>query len=70
MIVLLFFAGDQWLERWVKREESAAKCAMPLTLNSFVFCVIMVLHFMIPLRHHIIPGNVFYTEEGHQKSIL
>jgi hypothetical protein len=35
---------------------------------SVLFCLFMLIQVMLPLRHFAIPGNVFYTEEGHRLS--
>lgn len=35
---------------------------------SAIFILFMAVQVLLPLRHFIIPGNVFYTEEGHRLS--
>ncbi len=37
-------------------------------LITVLFCLFMLIQVVLPLRHFSIPGNVFYTEEGHRLS--
>ena len=67
LAVLVFFVSDEWLEKWIGRgKKGSFSSKWQMSLN--IFLIIFLLHFMIPLRHHLIPGNVFYTEGGHRLS--
>jgi len=35
---------------------------------SYLVCIYILWQFILPLRHYLIPGNVFWTEEGHRLS--
>ena len=67
LAILMFFVSDNWLEKWIGPGiEGSYRKKWAMSLN--IFLIILSLHFLIPLRHHLIPGNVFYTEEGHRCS--
>ena len=64
---VLIFSPMITFERWIKPETNTRPNDRNLQCL-FSFLVIMTFHFLTPLRHHFIKGNVFYTEEGHRLS--
>lgn len=77
---LLFFPPN-WPVRLIqlfglKKDQSAHQnfenTKAPLTVSQKVsivlFCVYFAVQLLLPLRHHLYPGNVNWTEEGHRFS--
>jgi hypothetical protein len=49
-------------------EEQNLQPGSNLTIIKYVLLPYAVIQLLLPLRHFVIPGNVFYTEEGHRLS--
>ncbi len=71
----IFFAPD-WPRRFLARRPAAPRPALQLprfdTLRCRLACAgiacYVVVQLALPLRHHLYPGNVSWTEEGHRFS--
>lgn len=50
----------------VAREQTAKQPVRPYIL--MLLALFMVFHILLPLRHHLFPGDVAWTEEGHRYS--
>jgi len=69
---VLFYPPEK-LRTWFK---ISTKYRSPLQLHSLqkrkwisaAFTLFMLIHIALPLRHYFIPGNVYWTEEGHRLS--
>lgn len=72
VVTTLFFPPDwprQWLRKgWLAGHMAAATSSRPLSLQQKVGLLIGSAYFivqsLVPLRHHLYPGNVLWTEEG------
>ncbi len=65
----IFFAPD-WPRRWLRWNQSHHRplCPVcPAPVAGLVFCFLLW-QFLMPLRHHLYPGPVAWTEEGHKYS--
>ena len=66
----------QWLQRFIARQPKPSVTPVPLwqeqaTLRPVIAAglgVIIAIHLLLPLRHHLFPGDVAWTEEGHRYS--
>jgi vitamin K-dependent gamma-carboxylase len=69
---VLFYPSDK-LRKWFRiKNHHSADLSPPTARFSKIATTTFVLFFavqiLLPLRHHAIPGNVFWTEEGHKLS--
>jgi vitamin K-dependent gamma-carboxylase len=69
---VLFYPADK-LRKWFRiRNEYSTELDAPNQLNTTLISVAFILFFavqiLLPLRHYTLPGNVFWTEEGHRLS--
>ena len=69
---VLFYPAEK-LRKWFRiKHEHSTELKAPSQLNITLICVAFILFFavqiLLPLRHYTIPGNVFWTEEGHRLS--
>ena len=67
LAVLVFFVSSQYWETKIG-QVSDQNIGQPSKLIQVVMVVYFFLQVIVPLRHHFIEGNVFYTEEGHRMS--
>lgn len=70
--VVFFYEPDQ-IRRWFFRKKTSLSDAKPdkqhyRQILKWVFVPFFVLQLILPLRHYLIAGNVFWTEEGHRHS--
>lgn len=69
---ILFFSPEILRKRFLPKTYAftSAEIEKPKYLRLFVFITSVYFIFQIglPLRHHVIPGDVFWTEEGHRMS--
>ncbi|MFP5436170.1 MAG: HTTM domain-containing protein [Bacteroidia bacterium] len=74
--MLCFFYPPDEVRRWVFPKkppipEEEFRLNAPANANHLVKYVLVpyvLIQLLLPLRHFVIPGNVFYTEEGHRLS--
>jgi len=69
---VLFYPANK-LRKWFKIKNEYSTNLTPPTplfakLATITFIVFFAVQTFLPLRHHAIPGNVFWTEEGHKLS--
>lgn len=69
---VLFYPADK-LRKWFKiKNDHSTELSPPspqfAKLATTVFVVFFAVQVLLPLRHYAIPGNVFWTEEGHKLS--
>ena len=69
----LFFYPPEAIRRWFLKKKPALKENLSpdyrgKKLLYYFFIPFMLLQIVLPLRHHFIEGNVFFTEEGHRHS--
>jgi hypothetical protein len=69
---VLFYPADK-LRKWFKiRNKYSTELSPPTPLLTKLATTAFILFFLIqillPIRHYAIPGNVFWTEEGHKLS--
>jgi len=69
---VLFYPAEK-LRKWFRiKNEHSTELKAPSQLNTTLISVAFILFFavqiLLPLRHYTIPGNVFWTEEGHRLS--
>ena len=57
-----------WQQAFIGREVASAPIWQQTRtrLVFFLLAGIMTIHFLLPLRHHLYPGDVAWTEEGHR----
>jgi len=69
------YFNPAWVRRilyWVKLDEFGQSRTAPIYASSnkniitYSFLVYFLIQFVFPLRHHLIPGNANWTEEGHR----
>ncbi|MCB0738001.1 MAG: HTTM domain-containing protein [Bacteroidetes bacterium] len=68
--LVLFLRPEDIRKRIFKKSEAGIK-PRDFSVNKPVFWTIMVfllINIILPVRHHFIKGDVFYTEEGHRMS--
>jgi vitamin K-dependent gamma-carboxylase len=70
---LLFFYPPATIQRLFMRRKPLGPEPNTVTkpISSFTLAALsalIIIHLALPLRHHFIPGNVFWTEEGHRMS--
>jgi vitamin K-dependent gamma-carboxylase len=68
---VLFFSGEELVKLLKLKRQTVASTYQPLLspkLMVFFFYGFMAYQVLIPLRHYGIPGNVYWTEEGHRLS--
>lgn len=68
----LFFFSDR-LGQWLGRQSSAGRDLQPKPYRYRMFTtILLMLYFLIqlllPLRHHLFPGDVLWTDEGYRLS--
>ena len=68
----VFFFAPEDIERWLRLPRVAtarADASRPWgVLATAAFCLFFCWQALLPLRHHLIPGNVTWTDEGHRLS--
>lgn len=67
LALLVFFIKPTILEKKLGKVESVSSNSISKLLPAF-FLVYFAFQLILPIRHHFINGNVFYTEEGHRMS--
>ncbi|MDO6759964.1 HTTM domain-containing protein [Tamlana sp. 2_MG-2023] len=69
---LFFFPSEVIQKLFLKKKKhyDAGEIIIPKTRKLFVtvFFVYFIIQIALPLRHHFIPGDVLWTEEGHRLS--
>jgi hypothetical protein len=68
--MVLFFTPEQIQRRFFpKRSPEDTSDSPPLSKSMLVLLLsFLILNILLPLRHHLMPGDVTYTEEGHKMS--
>ena len=68
-VALFFFESETIRRRFLKTKpqlEFAAPTKSVTSLFSYFFIGYFIIQVLLPLRHHIIPGNVLWNEAGHR----
>lgn len=70
--IVLFFPPEQIKARFFKNKQDPELQNVELPKNRILTQVVLVgyltIQLLLPLRHHLYEGNVFWTEEGHRLS--
>ena len=70
--IVLFFPPEQIRNRFFKQKQAPdlVHVGNPVNqrLTSWLIGVFVAIQVLLPLRHHLYKGNVFWTEEGHRLS--
>jgi len=70
--IVLFFPPEQIRNRFFKQKQAPdlVHVGNPVNqrLTSWLIGVFVAIQVLLPLRHHLYEGNVFWTEEGHRLS--
>lgn len=69
----LFFYTPDDVRRWFLKHKARLPSGLPLDFGGkkvlyYFFIPFLLLQIALPLRHHFMEGNVFFTEEGHRHS--
>ncbi len=69
LLSALFYPGDSIRSKFFRyREPVVERAAQFPKWKTVLMIIFLVVNVLLPLRHWVIPGDVFWTEEGHRMS--